>query len=137
MHALRCLALCSVAPLLLGCTASSDATTVRDDASELRRGRRNVGGVAPAEPLADAYTLTVTSPQANASAGGTIDVVGLAPGFLNVEVHSATGDLLARVTPDGAGNFSGPVDTTQLSNGSQTLILDAWDSPAGTEFAHH
>src|SRR5580704_1359163 len=61
-------------------------------------------------PTPAQYTLTITSPQPNASVSGTINVVGMGPGFLNVEIHATTGTLLARVTPGSAGGFSAPVD---------------------------
>src|SRR3984957_15896251 len=83
------------------------------------------------------YQLSITSPAAKATVGGTVQVVGIGPGFQNVEVHSASDALLARVTPDSAGNFSAPVDTTQLPEGSDVLTIDGWNAPAGQSFTEH
>ncbi|HEX8791582.1 MAG TPA: glycosyl hydrolase [Polyangiaceae bacterium] len=100
-------------------------------------GRLPHAGGTPSGPPATPYTLTVTSPKPNASVSGTVDVVGLGPGFLNLEVHSSAGALLARVTPDAAGHFSAPVDTTKLASGAAILAVDAWDAAAGAPFQHH
>lgn len=83
------------------------------------------------------YTLTISSPQPNASVSGLVDVAGVGPGFLNVEVHSMKGDLLARVTPESDGSFSTSIDTTLLDDGAETLAIDAWDSAPGTAYMHH
>jgi beta-mannanase len=90
-----------------------------------------------ATPPPSPYTLTITSPQPNASVSGAINVVGVGPGFLNVEVHSMAGVLLARVTPDAMGDFSAPLDTTHIGNGAETVTIDGWDGPAGGAFMHH
>ena len=82
------------------------------------------------------YTLSVSSPAANATVNGTIQIVGQAPGFLNVEVSDSSGTLLGRTTPNSAGAYTATVDTTRLANGTKTLTIDAWDSPAGQPFAH-
>jgi beta-mannanase len=147
MHALRWLVGLGSASLMLACSAaSSNDSSVPIDGDEALRHRRDAAppsddagtdATTPPPPVPDPYTLTITSPLAGASVSGTIDVTGVGPGFLNLEVHSASGELLARVTPDGSGNFSAPVDTTRLSKGAQTLEIDAWDSPAGTAYTNH
>lgn len=91
----------------------------------------------PPPPPPTPYTLTITAPKPNASVSGTLDVVGDGPGFVNLEVHSSGGLLLARVAPDAAGHFSAPVDTTKIASGAETLAVDAWDAPAGGSFMHH
>ena len=87
-------------------------------------------------PTPVSYTLSVSSPAANATVNGTIQIVGQAPGFLNVEVSDSSGTLLGRTTPNSAGAYTATVDTTRLANGTKTLTIDAWDSPAGQPFAH-
>ena len=92
---------------------------------------------APAPPAPTPYTLTITSPQPNASVTGTVDVVGEAPGFVNLEIRAPSAVLLARTSPDASGHFSASVDTTSAGNGSVTLLVDAWDAPAGSAFTRH
>ena len=45
------------------------------------------------------------------------------------------GALLGRATPGTDGSYTIQVDTAQLVNGAQTLVVNAWDSPAGQPFA--
>jgi len=91
----------------------------------------NVSNTTPAT-----YTLSVTSPAANATVKGTIAIAGQAPGFLNVEISNSSGTLLARTTPNTAGAYTATVDTTRLPNGTDTLTINAWNSPAGQPFTH-
>jgi hypothetical protein len=91
-----------------------------------------IGSSAPAP----SYLLTILSPSANATVSGIIQVKGTGPGFQNVEIHSSSNVLLARVTPDAAGNFTASVDTSQLANGAQSLRIDGWDTPAGVMYNH-
>jgi hypothetical protein len=87
--------------------------------------------------VSPSYAITIISPSANSTVSGIIQVKGSAPGMLNVEIFSAANVLLARATPDAAGNFSASIDTNQLANGTQTFKVDAWDSAAGDpSFSH-
>jgi len=134
MNAFRCFAVLGSASILLACSVngaepSGASTTALESGGD---------PAAPDAPAQAPFTLSIASPQNGAAATGTITVVGNGPGFLNVEAHSPTGELLARVIPDdAAGAFSMSIDTTKLPNGSDTLVIDAWDSPAGTEFTNH
>lgn len=95
---------------------------------------RNVNVKNAVAPPAPSYTLTVSSPASGATVSGSMQVIGKASGFLNVEIFSAAGALLGRSTPNSSGDFSMAVDTKQLSNGSQVLTLRAWDAAAGQAF---
>ena len=113
------------------CSASPSATTRYSVSQTL-----TIKGQKPRpSPIPATYTLSVSSPAANATVKGTIQIVGQAPGFLNVEV-SSSGTLLGRTTPNSAGAYTATVDTTRLPNGTDTLTIKAWDSPAGQPFAH-
>lgn len=90
----------------------------------------------PPPPPAPTYILTLASPAVSSTVTGTFALQGTGPGFLNVEVFSASGVMLGRATPDASGIFKAMVDSTQLSNGVQTLTINAWDSAAGTAFTH-
>jgi hypothetical protein len=91
---------------------------------------------APVPQNPSSYTLSLTTPASGAKVSGKIQVTGSGPGFLNVEVLTSSGTLLARSTPSSTGAFSATVDTTQLPNGTQTVTIDGWDSPAGQTFTH-
>ena len=54
-------------------------------------------------PTPVTYTLSVSSPAANATVNGTIQIVGQAPGFLNVEVSDSSGTLLGARHPTPRG----------------------------------
>ena len=54
-------------------------------------------------PTPASYTLSVSSPAANATVNGTIQIVGQAPGFLNVEVSDSSGTLLGARHPTPRG----------------------------------
>ncbi|MDB4935769.1 MAG: hypothetical protein JWP87_2741 [Labilithrix sp.] len=121
MHAARFFGFFASASLVMACTANSG------ESGEVQRSTTALAS----------HTLTIMAPQASAAVSGTIDVVGVGPGFLNVEIHSSAGALLARVTPDADGSFSASVDTTTLPSGAQSLVIDGWDSVAGTEYTQH
>jgi hypothetical protein len=144
MRLLRAIAVPVYASMILGCSAPSNgASAVGPSAPDQPPGPTgpSIGNGPASENAAPQpsvpYTLTITSPQPNASVSGTINVVGLGPGFLNVEVHSSGGSLLARVTPSATGAFSASVDTSHLGSGLQTVNVDGWDGPAGSNFMHH
>lgn len=90
----------------------------------------------PPPPPGPSYSLDISSPTNNATIAGTINLVGVAPGHLNVEVRMG-GTVIGSATPDGSGNFTISIDTTLRSNGATTWQVDAWDSPAGQPFNHH
>ena len=114
------------------CSASPSATTRYSVSQTL-----TIKGQKPRpSPIPATYTLSVSSPAANATVKGTIQIVGQAPGFLNVEVSDSSGTLLRRTTPNSAGAYTATVDTTRLANGTTPLTINAWDSPAGQPFAH-
>jgi hypothetical protein len=77
--------------------------------------------------------LSITAPAQASTAAGTISISGSAPGFLNVEV-SFNGSLLGRTTPSASGGFSVSVNTLTLPQGPQTLVINAWNSPAGQPY---
>ena len=118
---------------LVACSAAPQSVPAGPDAGTDAAADAGVDAAPPPAP----FTLTITAPQPNASVSGTIAVVGEAPGFVNLEVHAGAGVLLARATPDAAGHFSAAVDTTNVGNGAATLLVDAWDAPAGGTFTHH
>ena len=114
------------------CSASPSATTRYSVSQTL-----TIKGQKPRpSPIPATYTLSVSSPATNATVKGTIQIVGQAPGFLNVEVSDSSGTLLGRTTPNSAGAYTATVDTTRLANGTTPLTINAWDSPAGQPFAH-
>ena len=133
----RCAAACSVSPGATTKYSVSRTLTIKGQKprpSPIATPRPTV--TATVTPTPATYTLSVSSPAANATVNGTIQIVGQAPGFLNVEVSDSSGTLLGRTTPNSAGAYTATVDTTRLANGTNPLTINAWDSPAGQSFAH-
>jgi hypothetical protein len=82
------------------------------------------------------YAISISSPTSGSMVHGSIQISGSASGFLNLEVFDSNGTMLARTIPNTDGTFSAIVDTSALSNGTQSLKIDAWDSAAGQTFNH-
>ena len=133
----RCAAACSASPSATTRYSVSQTLTIKGQKprpSPIATPRPTV--TATVTPISATYTLSVSSPAANATVKGTIQIVGQAPGFLNVEVSDSSGTLLGGTTPNSAGAYTATVDTTRLANGTTPLTINAWDSPAGQTFAH-
>lgn len=82
------------------------------------------------------YTLRVDAPEDGAAVSGSVEVRGVAPGFLNVEVWDATHQQppLAQAEVASGGAFSMRVDTTTLTSGPTRWAVHAWNSPSGEDF---
>lgn len=95
-------------------------------------------GGAGGSPSVPTYMLVVDTPAQGASVQGVVSVSGHAPGFLNVEVWDETRDspVLARATPNSAGDFTTSVDVSSFASGPASWMIRAWDSPAGEAFTH-
>jgi hypothetical protein len=78
-------------------------------------------------------TMAIRVPTQNAVVAGQMTVSGSAPGFANVEV-SFNGILLGRATPAASGAFKTTFSTLSLPDGAQTLVVNAWNSPAGQAY---
>lgn len=79
------------------------------------------------------YLLTLNAP---VSTSNSVQVSGNGPGFKNVEVTDASGNLLVRMTPDQYWNFTGTVNTSSMASGTVVWNVNAWDSAAGQAYTN-
>jgi hypothetical protein len=74
--------------------------------------------------------LTVSAPANHSSVAGQMTLSGSTSGMANVEV-SFNGILLARTAPAASGAYQATFSTLSLPDGPQTLVVNAWNAPAG------
>jgi hypothetical protein len=76
--------------------------------------------------------LTISSPAANTTVSGTIQITGNAgSGWVNVAAYSSSGTKIATDVAPSNGSYSLSLNTTQLPNGSDVIQVTAFSVAAG------
>ena len=85
-----------------------------------------------AQAHASSRTLNISSPVANATVSGTINVTGAAGSeWVNIAAYDVNGNKIGNDVTPSNGAYSISVNTTQLTNGSDEIQVIAFSVPAG------